>query len=84
LSFCQTTRYHQETGRAGRDGLPATCVLFYTYGDALKARHMMQQSAAENGTEASVVEANVMALNAMVRVCSRTRNAMVGCKVCYE
>lgn len=41
-------------------------MLFYTYGDALKARHMLQQSAADNGTEASVVEANAMALNAMV------------------
>lgn len=28
---------------------------------------MLQQSAQENGTEASVVEANTMALNAMVR-----------------
>lgn len=61
-------RYHQETGRAGRDGLPATCVLFYTYADALKARHMMHQSAQENGTEPSVVEANTMALNAMVSI----------------
>ncbi len=46
--------------------MPATCVLFYTYVDALKARHMMTQSAQENGTEPSVVEANTMALNAMV------------------
>lgn len=78
-------RYHQETGRAGRDGLPASCVLFYMYGDALKARHMLQQSALENGTELSVVEANTMALNAMVRafashicVCCRVR-CVVGC-----
>lgn len=60
------SRYHQETGRGGRDGEEATCVLFYTYADAMKARHMMQTSAQEKNTAPEVVQANTDALNAMV------------------
>ncbi|KAF6261562.1 hypothetical protein COO60DRAFT_1699757 [Scenedesmus sp. NREL 46B-D3] len=64
--------YHQETGRGGRDGAAAECVLFYSYSDALKGRHMIATSAEENNTAREVVENNLDALNAMVNYAEST------------
>jgi superfamily II DNA helicase RecQ len=61
--------YHQETGRAGRDGSRAQCVLLYAYGDAVRLRDMIRSSAAENGTSSAALTANLDALNAMIAFC---------------
>ncbi|KAI0763648.1 P-loop containing nucleoside triphosphate hydrolase protein [Trametes elegans] len=36
--------YYQETGRAGRDGLPAKCILFYSREDAARVKHWVSDS----------------------------------------
>jgi ATP-dependent DNA helicase RecQ len=40
--------YYQETGRAGRDGLPGDCLLLFSGGDAAKQTHFIEEITDEN------------------------------------
>ena len=39
--------YYQETGRAGRDGVPAECLLFFNHGDVAKFERFIEEKESE-------------------------------------
>ncbi len=86
--------YYQETGRAGRDGLPAEALLLFSLGDAAVARSLI-----ERGGNAEQIRIELHKLNAMVGFAEATtcrRRVLLGylgepladgcgnCDVCLE
>jgi ATP-dependent DNA helicase RecQ len=60
--------YYQEIGRSGRDGLPAHCLLLYSYGDAAKLKYFINQK------EGDERKAAVQQLDAIVRYAEDRRS----------
>ncbi len=62
--------YQQETGRAGRDGLEAECVLLYSAADVLRWESLMERSAAESDAATGTIAASRELLGHMRRLCT--------------
>jgi ATP-dependent DNA helicase RecQ len=61
--------YQQETGRAGRDGLEAECVLLHAVGDFFTWKSIIEKSAAEPGVDPAFVPGALRHLQDIDRYC---------------
>ena len=63
--------YYQETGRAGRDGLPAEALLLFGYGDVAVARSLIEMSRNANHKRIELHKLNAMIGFAEAQSCRR-------------
>lgn len=63
--------YYQETGRAGRDGLPSDCLLLFSAGDAAKQLHFIDEMSDPHEQENARIQLNRVIHYAESTICRR-------------
>ena len=63
--------YYQETGRAGRDGLPSDALLFFSWADVIKLKGFAEVEGNERQSEIMLRKLDLMGKFGDLRTCRR-------------